>query len=358
LSGQITDYLEKIIKTSKELGIRVESLTKDQFDIYWSEDVSDFTGDPFAIKESGLDDPDWEKAKKIAIDLAILNRRSDKEKIEPDLEIPVPIDKLENKLFGLIRINTKQSVVVVSIYATIALLLLSVGSLAFFSLFQGAALFDLGLLPAIVMPLIIGPPMAYFIFTQNYQLNQLSAETDSLKRTDALTGLFNKEFFSELVEMELSVASRYSFPSSLFLVDIDNFKKVNDTYGYKVGDQVLRVVATSVRDNLRGSDLVGRFDGEKLVAYLPHTTCEQALIAAERIRKLVAEISNHFDQEDIDLTASIGVCATEFGFDTFDRLVQGADTAVQEAKSEGRDRVEYVEMIPVEQTPAIQPSAA
>ena len=85
MSGQITDYLEKIIKTSKELGIRVESLTKDQFDIYWSEDASDFSGDPFATKETEGDDPDWEKAKKIAIDLAILNRRSDKEKIKPDL---------------------------------------------------------------------------------------------------------------------------------------------------------------------------------------------------------------------------------------------------------------------------------
>jgi diguanylate cyclase (GGDEF)-like protein len=316
LSGQITDYLEKIIKTSKDTQ----------------------TGDP-----------EWGKAKKIAIDLAILNRRSDKENSDLDPVPPLTTDKLDDRLASLIKVKTKQSVVVVSIYATFLSVALSVAALSFFSIFQGAALFELGLLQSIVMPLIIVPPLAYFVFTQIYLLNKATLEKNTLSRTDSLTGLYNKSFFSELVEMELAVASRYSFPSSLFLVDLDHFQSVNDNYGFKVGDQVLRVVATSVRDNLRGSDLVGRFDGEKIVAYLPHTTCEQALIAAERVRGMISDMANRFDQAEIDLTASIGVSATEFGFDTFDRLIQGAHSAVHEAKSGGCNRVEYITVTQVEQ---------
>jgi diguanylate cyclase (GGDEF)-like protein len=353
LSGQITEYIEKIIKTSKELGIRVENLTKDQYDLYWSEDAGDFTGDPFSSKEAGRDDPDWKKAKKIAIDLAILNRRSDEDKINTDPDLPAPAESYGSKLFGLIKINTRQSVVVVSLYATILSVLLSVAILYFFSLFQGAELLDLGFLPAIVIPLIIVPPLAYFIFTQTYLVQKMTSEMDTLKRTDALTGLYNKAFFSELVEMELTVASRYSFPSSLFLVDLDHFHEVNDKYGFKVGDHVLQVVATSIRDNLRGSDLVGRFDGEKIMAYLPHTTCEQAMIAAERIRKLVPDIANRLEQEELVLTASIGVCATEFGFDTIDQLIKGANVAVHNAKSGGYDRVEYIAKEQVEQEPTV-----
>jgi diguanylate cyclase (GGDEF)-like protein len=353
LSGQITEYLEKIIKTSKELGIRVENLTKDQFDLYWSEEPAKFTGDPFSQKDIEAEDPEWVKAKKIAIDLAILNRRSDEEKIQTEPAPAVQADHLDNKIAGLLKVRTKQSVVVLSIYTTIISVVFAVAALAFFSLFQGAALFDLGLLPAIVIPLMIMPFLAYLVFTQTYMLNKALSDKDTLIRTDSLTGLFNKEFFSELVEMELAVASRYSFPSSLFLVDLDHFKNVNDTHGFKVGDHVLRVVATSIRDNLRGSDLVGRFEGEKIVAYLPHTTCEQALIAAERIRGLIPEISTRFEEEDLDLTASIGVCATEFGFDSFDRLVEGAHTAVHEAKSGGCNRVEYVSVAYVDEETAV-----
>jgi len=112
-------------------------------------------------------------------------------------------------------------------------------------------------------------------------------------------------------------------------------------------------VATSIKDNLRGSDLVGRFDGEKIVAYLPHTTCEQALIAAERVRGMISEIANRLDQDEIDLTASIGVCATEFGFDTFERLIQGANSAVHEAKSGGCNRVEYITVTQIDQESAV-----
>jgi len=353
LSGQITEYLEKIIETSKELGIRIENLTKDQYDLYWSDDPGEFTGDPFSVKADETEDTDWGKAKKIAIDLAILNRRSDKDKTELDPDPPMPTDKLDKKLLGLIRINTRQSVVVVSLYATIVSVILSVAILSFFSLFQGAILFELGLLPAIVMPLIIVPPLAYFVFTQTYLLNKSTAEMDALKRVDPLTGLHNKGFFTEIVEMELAVASRYSFPSSLFLVDLDHFKKVNDTYGYQVGDQVLREVAVAVRDTMRGSDLVGRFDGEKIMVYLPHTTCEQALIAAERVCRVISETANSFEQDVIAVTASIGVCATEFGFNTFDQLIQGADSAVQEAKYGGRNRVECMSMVWVDQEPAL-----
>jgi len=353
LSGQITEYLEKIIKTSKELGIRVENLTKNQFDLYWNEEPGKFSGDPFSLKDAQTEDPEWGKAKKIAVDLAILNRRSDTEKAELDPIPPMSTAKLDNKLANLIKVKTKQSVVVLSIYATFLSVVLSVAALSFFSIFQGAALFELGLLPALVMPLIIVPPLGYFVFTQIFLLNQATLEKDTLSRTDSLTGLFNKNFFSELVEMELSVASRYSFPSSLFLIDLDDFQSVNDNYGFKVGDHVLRVVATSIKDNLRGSDLVGRFDGEKIVAYLPHTTCEQALIAAERVRGMISEIANRLDQDEIDLTASIGVCATEFGFDTFERLIQGANSAVHEAKSGGCNRVEYITVTQIDQESAV-----
>ena len=161
-----------------------------------------------------------------------------------------------------------------------------------------------------------------------------------LARTDMLTGVYNRRYLYELAQHEFEVSFRYQQPLSVMMVDIDHFKRVNDTYGHSTGDEVLREVIQLIGDELRTPDVIGRYGGEEFIVILPMTAVAQAYVLAERIRTLVENLRISAERGDVAITVSIGVveknhlCKTE----TMEILFQRADDAMYVAKQTGRNR--------------------
>lgn len=162
--------------------------------------------------------------------------------------------------------------------------------------------------------------------------------------TDDLTGVANRRYFYERFEQEVARAKRYHHPLSCLILDLDNFKKVNDNYGHLAGDQVLREIAGIIRDNCRTSDLPARFGGEEFIVLLPETDLSGAASFAERLRQLIASreipLKNGYKMV---VTASLGVASltpAELGaLDSGEKLIQLADDALYQAKRGGKNRV-------------------
>ncbi len=156
----------------------------------------------------------------------------------------------------------------------------------------------------------------------------------SLAQTDGLTGVGNRDTFDTRLSSELARAARHGDSLSLMMVDVDHFKMLNDDYGHLVGDTVLRRVARQIHDASRESDTVARYGGEEFGVVLPGAATEEALIAADRIRRLIA------DSEDRPtVTVSIGVATFPLDGTEPDEMVVAADSALYRSKRTGRNRV-------------------
>jgi diguanylate cyclase (GGDEF)-like protein len=174
--------------------------------------------------------------------------------------------------------------------------------------------------------------------SMNRELQQVLARERSRARTDDLTGLNNRRHFLELSEQLVNVAQRYRTPLSVFMFDVDHFKRINDTYGHQAGDRILGAVARILRENMRDADVLARYGGEEFIATLPNTTAHEALAAAEHIRATIAA-HREFDDGNRELHATIsgGIADLLPDDDTLERLIQRADHALYEAKNAGRN---------------------
>jgi len=160
----------------------------------------------------------------------------------------------------------------------------------------------------------------------------------SLAIRDGLTGLHNYRYFWEVLHREVELARRYQRPLSLLFLDIDDFKKVNDRLGHRVGDTVLKALGSFLLEAVRHADLVCRYGGEEFVVLLAETGLEQATASAERLRQGVSELTVELPEENLHFTVSIGVAELKVGTDG-DDLVKGADAALYRAKQAGKNRV-------------------
>jgi diguanylate cyclase (GGDEF)-like protein len=162
--------------------------------------------------------------------------------------------------------------------------------------------------------------------------------------TDELTGLFNHRRFQEGLATEIERARRFGQGLGLVLLDIDNFKRVNDTYGHQVGDQVLAAVAHVLRENSREIDEPARYGGEELAVVLPGTDLEGAYNLAERVREGIAALEFPLDgRGTLRVTASFGAAAMPESADDQSMLIAAADTALYAAKRSGKNRTERAE---------------
>jgi diguanylate cyclase (GGDEF)-like protein len=166
--------------------------------------------------------------------------------------------------------------------------------------------------------------------------------------TDSLTGLANRRYFDERMREEIQRAARYSVPVACLFIDVDCFKRINDTYGHLTGDRALAAVAACVRQQVRLGDTLARYGGEEFAALLQGDRSD-ALIAAERVRHAVEQLDLQDDDgERIALTVSIGVAARTIvggGSDALEigrSLMEAADRAMYQAKNNGRNRVEVL----------------
>lgn len=174
------------------------------------------------------------------------------------------------------------------------------------------------------------------------QLQQIQALQTALQEQairDSLTGLFNRRYFDEVVERELSRAQREGYPVTFVLLDLDHFKKINDTYGHQAGDEALKSIAKILRDTSRGSDIASRFGGEEFLLLLPNLSLEDAHKRAEAWRQRLANTEIHFGQFHFFITASIGLAAYPTHGRRAEDLVRHADKALYQAKTSGRNQV-------------------
>jgi len=180
------------------------------------------------------------------------------------------------------------------------------------------------------------------ILQRTLELLQANRKLEQLATTDPLTGIANRRKMTEQIAQELERARRFHHPLSLLMIDIDHFKRINDTYGHDVGDQAIIQTATMLTASLRAVDMVARFGGEEFVLLMPETHIAVAVHAAERLRQRAAEmrLRTEFGVE-VELTISIGVAAADpHGTpDTPSSLLVRSDKALYRAKKEGRNRV-------------------
>jgi diguanylate cyclase (GGDEF)-like protein len=165
------------------------------------------------------------------------------------------------------------------------------------------------------------------------------AEVDRRARTDALTGLWNRMHFGEQLTRILAEADRYEHPVSMVLMDIDHFKKVNDTWGHEAGDSVLRQVARVLQDGVRAVDICVRYGGEEIAMLLAQTDSAHAVEVAERLRARVAATPINHGPAEIRVTASFGVATYPETVKVRDQLFPAADKALYIAKHDGRNCV-------------------
>ena len=165
------------------------------------------------------------------------------------------------------------------------------------------------------------------------------AEVDRRARTDALTGLWNRMHFGEQLTRTLAEADRYDHPVSLVLMDIDHFKKVNDTWGHEAGDTVLKQVARVLQDGVRAVDICVRYGGEEIAMLLAQTDSAHAVEVAERLRTRIGSTPIRHGPAEIHVTASFGVATYPETVKVRDQLFPSADKALYIAKHDGRNCV-------------------
>lgn len=177
---------------------------------------------------------------------------------------------------------------------------------------------------------------------------RLFSQVQRLATTDELTGLCNRRHFFVLAEQEFRRARRLGQPLAAMMLDVDHFRRVNETYGYVIGDQVLRGIAALCQKNSRAIDILGRYGGEEFAILLPAANLQSARQVAERLRHQVESNRLSTDAGLLSVTISLGVAALDEQTPTLLDLLNQADAALHVAKRSGRNRVEITETTGVE----------
>lgn len=174
------------------------------------------------------------------------------------------------------------------------------------------------------------------------KINFMYSQTRYISVTDSLTGLYNRRLFEDCLEREFLRAKRYKNNMSFAIIDIDFFKKVNDTYGHTTGDYILKEVAYLILQTFRKTDLVFRYGGEEFTVVITETPLEKAVIPLERLRKLIEEHVFRHNGIQINITISIGVSEVYENTDSVHKLFEDADRALYKAKENGRNRIMHL----------------
>jgi diguanylate cyclase (GGDEF)-like protein len=173
----------------------------------------------------------------------------------------------------------------------------------------------------------------------NAELESANGRLAEQAHRDPLTGLINRRRFFELASEQLALARRHQRPCGVLMVDLDDFKRINDTFGHAGGDEALRAAARCVVDTVREVDIVARFGGEELAALLPQTEAPAAWLIAERIRGALAALEIPFEGRMIRVTASLGVASWSSSEGGIEAALDRADAALYRVKRAGRDGV-------------------
>jgi diguanylate cyclase len=203
-------------------------------------------------------------------------------------------------------------------FATMTVFILTIGRCMFLGIFSSA--------------------MRESLYKSSLALKEAYQRIEELAELDDLTGSFNRRCIMRFLDDEIARAHRTKGPCSISLIDVDWFKRINDTYGHPIGDEVLRTFAVTVFANIRGVDRFGRYGGEEFLLVLPDTPNDVAARLLDRLRQIVADLDWSAFSAGMQVTVSAGV-ATLRPDETPDTLLARADRALYRAKAQGRDRI-------------------
>jgi diguanylate cyclase (GGDEF)-like protein len=176
--------------------------------------------------------------------------------------------------------------------------------------------------------------LSYFKRMRDYNV-----QLQDMASHDPLTGALNARAYYRACDQLIRASQRANQPFAVLFVDLDHFKSINDNHGHSVGDEVLRIVANTITNNIRRSDVSGRIGGEEFSVFLPNTDAKGAEKLAESLRQAIESARPEVDGVNLTITASIGVAVKTFQDQTMQVIQQLADAAMYEAKKGGRNRV-------------------
>lgn len=192
---------------------------------------------------------------------------------------------------------------------------------------------------ASVCALLITGGIGWLFLHLIVHLEQSQQRVTRVATIDSTTGLFNRPHFLNVVEREWSAAHRYGIACAMVVFDVDHFKRVNDCFGQRCGDLLLRRIAQASSETLRQADVLARFDGEAFILFLPHTDPLGAVDVAERIRERIEGLNFCWNSHSLPISVSLGVAALRADHLTLDQLVHEAEDALHLAKIAGRNCV-------------------
>ena len=178
--------------------------------------------------------------------------------------------------------------------------------------------------------------------TQAVELLRMNKEFKHMAATDPLTGLFNRRHFCDLMEKEIALSRRHGDTNSILLIDIDHFKKINDTFGHVEGDLVLESFADTLKRNIRQTDILCRIGGEEFVIFCRRSGKRDSIVAAENIRSIINEQVFDLNGRSIHITTSIGIVTFPYGnLENINDILKCADVALYYCKENGRNQVAH-----------------
>lgn len=174
---------------------------------------------------------------------------------------------------------------------------------------------------------------------QKISLQETKDALSVLAKTDSLTGLYNRGYWDHRLQDEFNRLSRTKQTPALIMLDIDHFKKVNDTYGHDAGDEVIKMLANLLADQLRATDIIGRLGGEEFSVILIDTEVGPAEMLANRLRKAIEETTIYVDDHEINITSSFGVTELSDQFEDTKHWFKTVDLALYDSKAANRNTV-------------------
>ena len=247
---------------------------------------------------------------------------------------------------NIISIGRIKVVTLITLFSIVMSLIITI---SFLELFSDGTVF-IGVLIAIVAPLIIAPVVGWYLVGLIIKSHQLEEEMRTLATFDALTGVMTRRAFLAHCETVYQVAIRSQLTLAVIYIDMDDFKKINDTYGHAAGDEVLKSFGSVVNRCKRKSDLIGRIGGEEFSMVLHKTDVDGAVKLSNKIRAIAKSEKVFFEGQAIDYNMSIGVAVLDKANPLpLDQLMRNADSALYQAKTLGKDRIVCYEKDDVDQ---------